>query len=641
LTALAAAIVAAMVVAALYLGRVIFIPLALGIILSFLLQPVVRLLERTGLPRVPAVLMVVVLVAVVLTGIGWNVGRQLQGLAHELRSNQTYIRNIESKIADLQRFGARGALADLQATLDRVVAKFQAARPDEPERLTVTLQPEPQSQWAVIAAAVTPLLGPLAMAALVIVLVIFMLISREDLRNRLIGLFGHGRLSVTTRALDDAGQRIGRYLLMQLLINASYGLALGLMLFVIGVPFALLWGFVAALLRYVPYIGPWLGAAFPVVTSLVAFEPWSQPLLVIALIVALELFSNMVMEPLLYGHSVGISPVALIMAAALWTLLWGPIGLVMATPLTVCLVVLGQHVPQFRFFVVLLGDEPALSLSIRYYQRLLARDRHEAVSLAHEHFDESKQSCEVSDHVLLPALVRTRKDRARELITAEDEAFIFQTTREVIAELAQPVTHSNSNGGLLQRLTANAATLRQQVTVSRENGASKTAAAAPVEGTEAEGTTPDTNFSILGCPAHHESEELALEMLKNALASDRHKLHALTTKVLPTEIIDLVRQQRPKVVFLAVIPPSGLSQASYLCRRLRKLFPNLPIVVGYWGNKNRFDEVLVKLRSRGASFVTTSICQSQKQIAALAEIATATEHRGPVRSAVHAKDSDD
>ena len=237
-----------------------------------------------------------------------------------------------------------------------------------------------------------------------------MLLKYEDLRNRLIGLVGSGQLTVTTRALDDAGQRISRYLLMQFIINGSYGLAAGLGLFFLGVPYAVLWGFLAAVFRYIPYVGPWIAAFFPIIISLVAFPGWGQLALVIGLFVLLELWSNLLMEPWLYGHSIGVSEVGLLVVTGFWTWLWGPIGLVLATPLTVCLVVLGRHVPQLHFFDLLFGKAPALAPPVIYYQRLLARDQEEATEVV-EDYVKAHSLEKVYDEVLIPALLLAWQDR--------------------------------------------------------------------------------------------------------------------------------------------------------------------------------------------------------------------------------------
>ncbi|WP_165700700.1 AI-2E family transporter [Alienimonas californiensis] len=632
---LAIAILASIAVLMLYLAQVIFVPLALGIILAFLLHPLVRLVERARVPRIPAVVTVVVLISAALTGVGVSVGNEFQTLARELRTDQAYMSNLEGKVADLRRFMSGGVMADLEAVLDRVGSNLEGPDADASGDRAILVQAEPESQFSSLVAAVSPLLGPLGTMALAIALVIFILISREDLRNRIISLFGRNHLSATTRAFDAAGRRIGRYLLMQLIINASYGFALGVVLLLVGVPYPLLWALLAALLRYVPYVGPFLGAIFPIGMSLVAFDGWSEPFLVIAFIVGLELFSNMVMEPVLFGQSVGISAVGLIIAAGFWTLLWGPVGLLIATPLTVCLVVLGQHVPQFRFFLDLLGDEQVLPPHASYYQRLLARDQQEAGDLAQTALRTSREPAHVCDSVLLPALLQTRRDRTQERISAEDEAYILQSTRFIVGELGRP--QPGNHGGLLQRLGAVAAWGRPLS--SADGGDSVAATVPPTSDNAASSQSRQPRFDIVACPSHHEVEELAIEMLAAAIGPTGHHVHALTTRTLPGEIVEVIRQRKPDAVFVAVIPPSGFLQASYLCRRLRKTFPELPIIVGYWGKKSRFDDVLVKLRSRGASFVTTSIGQTQKQISGMIESTPSANLHRPERSQVHASHS--
>ncbi|MGI8738778.1 MAG: AI-2E family transporter [Gammaproteobacteria bacterium] len=239
---------------------------------------------------------------------------------------------------------------------------------------------------------------PLARLGLAVVLVIFFLLQREDLRDRLIRLMSRDRLDVTTRALNDAGDRIGRYLRTQLLINTCYGVPIAIGLAIIGLPGALLWGLLGMLLRFIPYVGPWLAASMPILLSLAVFDGWLWPLAVIALFVGLELFTNMVMEPWLYGASTGLSPVAVLLAVIFWSSLWGGVGLLLAIPLTVCLVVAGRHLPQFEFFTILLGKEPALSATERFYQRLLTGDHQGAMELALEHGDGSHKRLRPGHH---------------------------------------------------------------------------------------------------------------------------------------------------------------------------------------------------------------------------------------------------
>lgn len=623
--ALAIAGCISLVVATLYVGQVILMPVALAIVLSFLLQPAVRMLERLRLWRVPAVIVVVLAVGAVFAGVGWHVMLQFQDLAHQLHANDRYVENLDKKIEDLQGLGSEGMWTDFQAVIDRVSRQFRApaTAAGGREQAPVMVQAVQPSPWESTLASLAPLMGSLGTAVLVGVLLIFMLIDREDLRNRIIGLFGQQRLANTTHAIDDAGHRIGRYLLMQFVINASYGVCLMIVLGLIGVPFAVLWGLLAAILRYIPYVGPWLGASLPIATSLVAFEGWQQPLLVLCFVISLELLSNMVMEPLLYGHSVGLSPVALIISAAFWTLLWGPIGLVLATPLTVCLVVLGQHVPQLRPFAVLLSDTPALPPPAHYYQRLLARDRDEAARLVLRELALAKQVCQVFDSTLVPALLRVRRDRHREELSAEDANYVFGATREIIAQLAaQGSPAAEAPADAVSAIRAHGAALLPK----RPARLSSSSAAAA--GSEAAGATavasppsaepPPEEPPVLACAAHHEVEELVSQMLGCTLREHSVKVDAVSTRVLCSDLLERVSREQIQTVFIAVVPPSGMAQAAYLCQQFRKAHPQLTIIVGCWGRKSRFDEILVKLRSRGADYVTTSLCQTQAQVLAFA-----------------------
>ena len=357
LPALIAVATFVLIIASLYWAQAVLIPVALAILLTFLLSPVAGLLERIALGRLPSVILVVVLAFSLLGGIGWIVTLQFGSVANEL---PTYRKNIRQKIADIREASKGGALEKVQETAEDVKEEFQ--KTDEPARIKekprqVVVNAEESSTFWPIPLAVGPMVERFASVGLVIVLVIFMLIQREDLRNRLIRLAGYGRLTVTTRALEEAGQRISRYLLMQTIINSSFGLAVGLALYLIGLPYAILWGFLAALLRFIPYAGPFAAAVVPSALSLAVFQGWLWPIVVVGLFLTLELLNNMVLEPLLYGDSAGVSGVGLLVAIAFWTWLWGPVGLVLATPLTVCVVVFGKYVPRMDFIGVLMSDQ--------------------------------------------------------------------------------------------------------------------------------------------------------------------------------------------------------------------------------------------------------------------------------------------
>ena len=444
--------------------------------------------------------------------------------------------------------------------------------------------------------ALFPVLEPLATAGLVVVLVVFMLINREDLRNRLISLLGHGQLTGTTRITVETAQRLSRFLLMQLLVNVGFGILFGVVLLIIGVPYALLWGFLTAVLRFVPYVGTLFAVAFPAVLSFALSAGWGQLAALLVLFAVLELTTANVIEPLLIGHTTGVTPIALLVAAAFWTCLWGPIGLVLSTPLTLCLVVLGQHVPRFKVFALLLGDEPAMEAHASYYQRLLAKDAGEATQVVDRQVQASGIE-KVCDDVLLPALVLARRDRKRGFLTPEDEAFIIETTKKILTGLAMPA-----------------------IPPTAEDPASAAAAADDAE-------TPAVQ--ILGCPAHDEAEQLALQMLALIMKHDGCRIEIVSTRALPSEVEARVVTQRPALVFIPVLPPGGVVQAHYLCKRLRKRAKGLPLVVGCWSATRDFDRLLVRFRAAGASYVTTSLAQTRAQIRTLVcPVATAETRRG-------------
>ncbi|MFV3127297.1 AI-2E family transporter [Niveispirillum sp. KHB5.9] len=448
----AALLVFALIVAALYLAADILIPIALAVLLTFVLSPIVSRLERWRLGRIPSVLMVVAMVFAGIVGFGAVVGSQLGDLADNL---PTYQRNIQAKIHSLRSTAesASGGSAFQQAAkafhgLSRELE--EATQTDDPsgstsavrsaERAPIPVridQPPGSGALEVMRAIVGPALAPFAMAGLVLVLAIFMLLQREDLRDRLIYLVGAGDLSRTTEAMNDAGERVSRYLLMQMVVNVTYGFPIGIGLWLIGVPNPLLWGLLGAVLRFIPFLGPVIAASFPILLSFAVDAGWTLPLLCIALFIVIELFSNNVVEPWLYGATTGLSSLAIIVSAIVWTSLWGPVGLLLATPLTVCLVVLGRHVPQFRFLEVMLGDRIVLPAEAKIYQRLLARDPTEAAEIAETHLGQSSPVM-MADGLLLPALLLAEQDRRRGTLPADARTSVAAGMEAVLDELSDP-----------------------------------------------------------------------------------------------------------------------------------------------------------------------------------------------------------
>ena len=421
-----------LVIVVLYWAQAVLVPIALAILLSFVLAPPVNWLER-WLGRVPAVLMVVTLVFVVLGLAGWGLARQMNNLAEDL---PRYRVNILTKIADVRGAGKGGAVEKLQETIEDIktdLGKSDAPQGRAPQPVVVAAEPVagfPGFEW------LGPIMGPLGTAGLVVALVIFMLLERRDLRDRLIGLFGHGRLTVTTKAFDEASTRVSRQLLMQSLVNGVYGIVAGLGLYFLGVPYPLVWGALGAALRFIPYVGPVLGAGAPIVVSLAALPGWTDPLWVMGLFVVLELFTNLVLETALYAGAAGVSQVALLISLAFWTWLWGPLGLLMATPLTVCFVVLGKHVPGLAFVGTLMADTPALAPEYGYYQRLLARDPGEAADLIERHIKNEPWGT-VYDALLLPALNYAERDRLERRLSVDEESAVIEATRELLSDAAE------------------------------------------------------------------------------------------------------------------------------------------------------------------------------------------------------------
>ena len=572
-----------LIIASLYWAQAVLIPIAVSILLTFLLTPVADSLERLGLGRVFSVILIVILAFSFLAAVGWIVTLQLTSVANEL---PTYRKNIEQKIADIRGAGKGGALEKVQKTAEEV--KKELEKKDEPAKVQpkpreVVVQGEQSSTFWPLPIDIAPMFERVASGGLAIVLVIFMLIQREDLRNRLIRLIGYGHLTLTTKALEEASQRISRYLLMQSIINTSFGIAVGIALYFIGLPYALLWGFLAAMLRFIPYVGPWAATIMPSALSLIVFEGWMWPALVVAVFLALELVANMILEPRLYGESAGVSEVGLLVAVAFWTWLWGPVGLILATPLTVCVVVLSKYVPQLDFINVLMSDEPVMKSHISYYQRLLAGDQDEAAEIVEEHL-ENHPFEETCDEVMVPTLNYAKRERALGRLAENDQQFIFQATREILEDL----------NGLNPEPSNPAAMIKKAPTTPR--------------------------VRILGCPARDDADELALLMFWHLLDPARYELMRLPDETLASEAIDQIAEKGPSLVCISSLPPGGLAQTRYLCKRLRNRFPDLKIIVGRWGTRS--ENNWSSLLAAGADKVGTTLVETRDQVIQLSQISS-------------------
>ncbi len=579
----------ALVTAALYFGREVLIPLALALLISFILTPSVQRLQKMRLARVPAVLLVVVVVFGAVGAVGWMMGSQIVDFAETL---PRYEQNIRAKAAAI-RGGRSSKLKQAQRTVEHLQEELGIATPSAtppPARLggkrpatsagaagvpvppvPVSVIEPPATPLTLLRDTVFPLLGPLGTAGLVIIFVIFMLIQREDLRDRLLRLLGQGRLNASTQALDEAAQRVSRYLVMQSLINLGMGTAVGIGLFFIGVPNAVLWGLFAAILRFVPYVGSMIAAALPVLTSLAVFPGWQQPLLAFFLFLVIELVTGNVIEPLVYGAETGISTIGILVAAVFWTWLWGPVGLLMSTPLTVCLVVLGRYVRQLQFLDVLLGDQPPLPLEAQVYHRLLALDADEVGVLLESSMKE-RTVAEFYDGVLIPALILAERDRHRGELTPEREEFIETTVRDWIEELAGR-TREDGSLGLEAR--------------SGENAAER----------------------LVCVPAHDVADELAGHMFAQ-LAVRGGRPVVLEFDLPRSEMLRRLAELGADQVFISALEPFAYTQAREVCRDLRAHFPGMRIVVALWDLRAEADRHRRRLVAAGADEVVATLAEA-------------------------------
>lgn len=571
-----------LIVAVLYWAQAVLVPIALAGLLSFVLAPAVNWVER-WLGRVPAVLAVVTLVFIVLGLAGWGLARQMSYLAEDL---PRYRVNILTKIADVRGAGKGGTVEKLQETIEEIktdIGKSDAPGGKPSPRVIITsAAPAAFASFAWLG----PVVGPLGTAGLVIALVIFMLLERRDLRDRLIGLAGHGRLTATTRAFDEAGSRVSRQLLMQSVVNAVYGMAAGIGLYLLGVPYPLVWGVLGAVLRFVPYVGPVVGATAPILISLAALPGWSDPLWVVALFVVLELFTNLVLETALYAGAAGVSQVALLVSVGFWTWLWGPLGLLMATPLTVCFVVLGKHVPGFEFVGILMADTPPLAPEYGYYQRLVARDPGEAADLIERHI-KADATRSVYDALLLPALNYAERDRLEGRLSEEEEEAVIEATRELLTDAADSI----------RRMPP--------------------LAAAPLDGSAV--ADPREPLRMLGYAANGAADEVALAMLAHLLDDLPIVVEMTPTRMLAADLVALVKAQRVSVVCIADLPPSPASKTRYLIKRLHGALPGVQILVGRWAPALLADESTLALREAGATLVSSTLADTRIYLRGLVE----------------------
>ena len=564
LTTLSALALFATIITALYWARTVFIPVTMAIFLAFILSPLVIWLRRLGLGKAPTVILAVALAAVVVLGVLGVVTWQLAELTTTLPEQ---VGTIKAKLESAkQTFGTGGdnryeKMFDELANTVAPVSKVDDGK-------TVVVESKTTPWMSRAPEYLTPAAEVFGQAAFSLVLAVFILWKRDDLRNRFIRLIGDTRLTTATKAVDDASRRISRYLLMQLLINSVFGVLIAIAMIFIGVKYALLWGVVASLMRYIPYLGTWLGLLPAVLVTIAFTDGLWQPLTVIAVYGILELICNNVLEPRLFGKSMGLSEVAQLIAAAFWAFLWGPIGLILSGPLTVVLLVLGKYVSGLHFFEILLGDEPVLGLDVRFYQRLTARDQDEAWELIRDEM-KTRPRTEVFDSIIIPALSYAKRDSEQNDLATEDLARMVLMVNEIVDDAAEPEA--------------------------------KIAALTP-------GETPQIEkVRVLVIPAKDASDELAGNMLRSLMDDKIWEVDVSPVAQLTSEVVQRAEALQPAVIVICSLPPGGLAHSRYVCKRIAKQFPEARIVVGRCGPTDDTPDAVNLLTEAGASHISNNL----------------------------------
>jgi predicted PurR-regulated permease PerM len=556
----------------LYWARVVFIPIALALLTTFLLSPVVALLRRVGLHRVVAVIAVVALTVLLVVGLGWALFSQVTALAEDLPQ---YRAKISRKIADVQRLGRGGTLQKVEETAQDVLQQIERVHPAATKPLPVVVS-SPSPLWRL-----PRIVEPLGGAVFVFIMVVFMLLQQQELRARVVRLFGSDRLAETTRALDEASARISRYLITQTALNVSFGATVATGLFLIGLPFALTWGVLGALLRFIPYAGAWAAAGLPVVMSLAVFDGWIKPLLIVGMFAITETLIAFVLEPLFFARSAGVSSIALLISVAFWTWLWGPIGLALAIPLTVWLVVFSHTVKGLEFIGILVDDDPGLAPHIIFYQRVLAGDNQEAVELVQQAVKRGS-ALDAYDSILVPALARARRDHETRQLPAAEYTGVIESTRTVL---------------------------------------DRAIAAAPTASAEPAAPEPPARVRVAGCPVRDEADGLVLATLGRLLEEDGYAIEIAPAGALVAETIAAVAAMNPQSIVVSSVADSG--RARHLVKRLRTAFPETTIVVGCWGHESS-PRLRADLCAAGADDVVTTLGQARSDLLRLTPVPEAT-----------------
>ena len=582
LRALASLATATVIIAALYFGREIFEPIVVAILLSFMLAPVVRMLRRASVGRVPAVFLAAFLGLATLLSVGGLIGMQMTQVISDL---PRYATVIEQKLGNIHGLVARNAAAVMRAlepggaARPSIVAPAPPSAPDVAKPIPVEMHAPDLTPMQIAERIVTPVAGPLATVAVIFIVAVFILLQQADLRDRFIRLFGLGDLNLTTRALDDAVRRLSRYLLTQLGLNAGFGVIIGCLLFLIGIPYPTLWGVLAGLFRFVPYIGSFCAAVLPVLLAAAVDPGWTMAAETLALFVLVEGVMGQFVDPLAYGRSTGLSPLAVIVSAMFWSWMWGAVGLILSMPLTVCLVVLGRHVQQLEFLDVLMGDRPALTAVESFYQRILANDPDEAVEAARVLLKDRSLST-YYDEVAIQGLQLAAIDAERGTLTAGMIARINGSTHELVDELGNfddfvPATAKP----VRPETTAGLDSTTQLVVLESPAATEHLAHPAPVVLTGKWANAEPVLCVTGGGPFDSAVSDIMVQLLgKNGIAA-----RAVPFDAASRDAIAELDFSGSALVCLCYLDISlSPTQIRYLVRRVRQAAPGIPVLAGLW-----------------------------------------------------------
>jgi len=603
--------IALMVIAVLYVGKPVLIPIALSVLLAFVLTPLVLVFEKCRIGRIASVIIASCLAFVAIGLMSWGLADQLTHLAKDLPNHE---QEIKDKMANLQ-VDENSTLGRLDKMVKEIFSVKESVAPmesvdsptqsDSSTKAPVVVARESAPSLSNTAEILLGAVEPFATSALVVVLVLFILIRREDVRYRVISLMGDNALTGTTRLMRDTAERVSNYLFHLLLVNAAFGLWFAVGLYFMNVPYSPLWGFLTLFLRFIPFLGSPASVVFPLLISIATSTGWSQPAGILVFFAVSELVTANVIEPILFGKSTGLTPIALLIAALFWAWIWGPIGLLLSTPLTVCLVVLGQHLPTFRWLKVLLAEQPVLDLKLQYFQRLLARDSVEADKLI-AGCTKALGMERAMDEVLVPALRWTRQEREKEIISADEQKFIYSS-------MAQSLNNINETP-----LSSVPATIDSSVSLEVKDQASTAIVARDAVDKISTPEVAKRKLNVVGYPVHHESEEIALSMLQK-ITTDSCSLTLFSTKQLPSTVLRELQKLNADVIVLAVLPPGGLPQVKFMASELLKCSPFTQIIVSFLGSVKNYDQLLVRMRKAGVTYLSTSLSQTRQMIIAIQE----------------------